>query len=57
MIELNTTVVINTAQLKGSVRGRAEYTYSQPSYLVEYVDTQGNPRREWFDEYQISQLQ
>lgn len=57
MIELNATVVINTAQLKGSVRGRAEYTYSQPSYLVEYVDAQGNPRREWFDDYQISQLQ
>lgn len=57
MIELNATVVINTAQLKGSVRGRAEYIHSQPSYLVEYVDTQGNPRREWFDEYQISQLQ
>lgn len=57
MIELNATVVINTAQLKGSVRGRAEYIHSQPSYLVEYVDTQGNPRREWFDEYQISQIQ
>ena len=57
MIELNATVVINTVQLKGSVRGRAEYTYSKPQYLVEYVDTQGNHRREWFDEYQISQLQ
>ena len=57
MIELNSQVVIRLAQVRGVVVGRAEYAWTNPCYLVEFVDAQGNPRREWFDGYLISQLQ
>lgn len=57
MIELNSQVVIKLTQVSGVVVGRAEYAWTDPSYLVEFVDAQGNARRDWFDEYQISQIQ
>lgn len=57
MIELNSQVVIKLTQVSGVVVGRAEYAWTDPCYLVEFVDAQGNARRDWFDEYQISQIQ
>jgi hypothetical protein len=57
MHDLKAKVVINNTELNGVVVGRAEYIWTTPSYFVEYVDAQGNPRREWFDDYQLSLIQ
>lgn len=57
MHDLKAKVVINNTELNGVVVGRAEYIWITPSYFVEYVDAQGNPKREWFDDYQLSLIQ
>lgn len=57
MHNLKAKVVINNTELQGTVVGRAEYIWTTPVYFVDFVDAQGNPKREWFDEYQLNLIQ
>jgi hypothetical protein len=57
MLELNSKVIVSNTQLQGTVVGRAEYAWTPPCYLVEFVDMLGTPRREWFDSYQLNLIQ
>lgn len=49
-IELQQPVAIKVSGTQGTVIGRAEYTYANPSYLVRYADKQGTPREAWWSD-------
>lgn len=42
--------IVDSTEL-GVVTGRAEYAYSENSYLVDYVDAMGRQQSGWFGEH------
>lgn len=47
---LNAEVVITASGEKGIVIGRAEYTTSQPSYLLRYRSADGRAVEAWWSQ-------
>lgn len=41
---------------EGEIIGRAEYSTSEPSYLVRYVSADGQQRESWFAESALRKL-
>jgi hypothetical protein len=50
---LQQPVIIKISKQSGEVTARAEYINNEPCYRVDFLDAQGNPRSEWFDESRL----
>lgn len=50
---LQQPVIIKISSQAGEVTARAEYITSEPRYYVDFLDAQGNPRSDWFDESRL----
>lgn len=54
--ELMETVVDEVTDYSGFVTARAEYVTGEKSYLVEAMDTTGNPTEFWCNENRLTVL-
>ena len=48
--DLNQVVKISSSGEQGTIHGRAEYTTSEPSYLLRYVAADGRASEAWWPE-------
>lgn len=54
LYELNQEVTLAVRGKKGTVIGRAEYSFSDPSYLVRYKCADGRAVESWWPESALS---
>jgi hypothetical protein len=54
---LNQTVRIVASGERGTIIGRAEYAYAEPSYLIRYAHPQGNAVEKWWTESALEACQ
>lgn len=47
---LSQVVIIAGGNEKGTIIGRAEYTYCEPSYLIRYIAGDGRAVEAWWTE-------
>lgn len=52
--ELNDTVTISASGESGEIIGRAEYTFSEPSYLLRYKSADGRAVENWWTETSLA---
>ena len=48
---------IKVSQQTGECTARAEYINTESTYRLHYLDTQGNPRTDWFDESLLESIE
>lgn len=54
--QLKQMVALDTSNETGTVVGRAEYTYAEPSYLVRYKAGDGRQVDQWWTEEALEAL-
>lgn len=53
MLDFGTTVTDTNTGYSGKITGRAEYDTGEILYLVENIDSTGNPIERWINEKRI----
>ena len=53
---LGVEVVVVDSEELGVVSGRAEYSYAEKGYLVDFVDAMGRQKSGWFGEHLLDHV-